>query len=98
MYAHLNTTHKLVVTKQAVGLRYKYEIVNKATGEVVYTKYAFRRFVAASTTGACFYGKVETVEKDKAFFARYPISPVYAYLEDITAFQDATASAYSVPL
>lgn len=89
MYANLNTTHKLVVTRQAKGLRFKYEIVNKSTNEVVYTKLAHRRFVAASISGACFYGKVETVEKDKAFFSRFEIKPGYAYLEDTTPLDEA---------
>lgn len=86
MYEKLNTTHKLVVTRQEKGLRFKYEIINKSTNEVVYTKLAHRRFVAASISGACFYGKVETVEKDKAFFSRFDIKQGYAYVEDATAF------------
>ena len=92
MYANLNTTHKLVVSKVSIsGVRYRYDIVSKATGRIEYSKFCSRKFVAASTSGANFYSRIELIERDKAFFKSTGVNVSYAFIEDNNAFQEATA-------
>lgn len=89
MYAHLNTTHKLVVT--LTGRKngcYKYQIVNKSTGAVESERFSNRPYVAGSApTGSGYYGRVDLAKNaaDKNKIHRF--DSVIAYIEDQPPFE-----------
>jgi len=91
-YASL--THKLTVTKTGNKRgKYHYQVVEKATDNVVSERHSNRQYMAATLDGGNYFGRLELAKKDAEFRRRnnYPaerIDGYYAIVEDIKAFDE----------
>lgn len=89
MYAHLNTTHKLIVTLTGrKGGAFKYEIVEKSTGKVVSDRFSNRMYVAATTpTGGSYFGRVDLAQNAVISGKKIGANIIVAYLEEKPPFE-----------
>jgi hypothetical protein len=93
MYANLNASEKLTVQRSDKnGYRFLYKIINKEHNTVLLTRYANRKFVAATISGM-FFSMLEQAtayshEMKREGVKDYIVDTYFCYLEDATAFDE----------
>lgn len=83
-----NATHVLQVTRiDTKSAKFKYDIVNNATGAIEHTRRSDRMYVAAVQWGGKFFGRMDLAIK---YHREYPDQPMVVLPEgaDDKAFQD----------
>ena len=91
---YVSLTAKLTVTKtnNKAGI-YHYQVIDKATGNVLAERRSNRKYVAATIDGNIFFGRLELAQKDAAsrITKGAPANLVngcYAVVEDVKAFDE----------
>lgn len=90
MYAELNTTEKLTVTRTRNRRhRFLYQIINIESGEVLSHRYSNRKFICATVDGRIYYSRLVFAQVYNAELRREGLADAECcYLEDASAFDN----------